>query len=196
MCISDRCPLKTGLGPSLRVPGHLIFVKLLHSVCLSGENCCQIKYRTSMHAKLLQMCLLFMTQWTVACQAPLSMGFSRQEYWSGLPYPLPGDLPNWEIKPRSLRSPALTGRFFTTSITWETQNIEHLDIFVFQIYDKYFLSFHGLPFYSVHSVLLCTKVVLLLVCFSKVHFIYFFCCFLCLWYHIQEVIAKSSFMKH
>ena len=116
MCISDRCPLKTGLGPSLRVPGHLIFVKLLHSVCLSGENCCQIKYRTSMHAKLLQMCLLFMTQWTVACQAPLSMGFSRQEYWSGLPYPLPGDLPYSRIKLHfefDQTGVHIAGRFFT-----------------------------------------------------------------------------------
>ena len=41
---------------------------------------------------------LFLTPWTVACQAPLSMGFSRQEYWSGLPFPLPGDLPDPEIK--------------------------------------------------------------------------------------------------
>ena len=46
---------------------------------------------------------LFVTPWIVACQAPLSMGFSRQEYWSGLPFPSPGDLPNTEIK---LRSPA------------------------------------------------------------------------------------------
>ena len=119
MCISDRCPLKTGLGPSLRVPGHLIFVKLLHSVCLSGENCCQIKYRTSMHAKLLQMCLLFMTQWTVAFQAPLSMGFSRQEYWSRLLYSPTGNLPNLGIEPMFLMFPALAGGFFTTSATWE-----------------------------------------------------------------------------
>ncbi|ELR59872.1 hypothetical protein M91_19863, partial [Bos mutus] len=48
-------------------------------------------------------------------QAPLSMGFSRQEYWSGLPYPPPGDLPNPRIKPMSLMSPALAGGFFTTS---------------------------------------------------------------------------------
>ena len=40
-----------------------------------------------------------MTPWTVACQAPLSMGFSRQEYWSGLPFPSPGDLPDPGIKP-------------------------------------------------------------------------------------------------
>ena len=53
----------------------------------------------------------------VAHQAPLSMGFSRQEYWSGLPGPLPGDLPDPGTEPMSLMSPALTGRFFTTSIT-------------------------------------------------------------------------------
>ena len=45
---------------------------------------------------------LFATLWTVACQAPLSLGFSRQEYWSGLPYPPPEDLPNPGIEPRSL----------------------------------------------------------------------------------------------
>ena len=62
---------------------------------------------------------LFGTPWTVACQAPLSMGFSRQEYWSGLQFPPPGDLPNLGIEPASLESPALAGRFFTTSTTWE-----------------------------------------------------------------------------
>ena len=46
-----------------------------------------------------------MTPWTVACQSPLSMGFSRQEYWSGSPYPPPGDLPNPGIEPVSLMSP-------------------------------------------------------------------------------------------
>ena len=62
---------------------------------------------------------LFVTLWTVACQAPLSMGFSRQEYWSGLSCPPPGDLSHPGIEPMSLRSPALAGRFFTTSATWE-----------------------------------------------------------------------------
>ena len=57
---------------------------------------------------------LFVTLWIVACQAPLSMGFSRQEYWSRMPFPSPGDLPNTGIKPVSLVSPALAGRFFTT----------------------------------------------------------------------------------
>ena len=58
---------------------------------------------------------LFAALWTVARQAPLSMGFSRQEYWNGLPCPPPGDLPNPGIKPMSLASPALATRFFTTS---------------------------------------------------------------------------------
>ena len=62
---------------------------------------------------------LFVTQWTVAHQFPLSMVFSRQEYWSGLLCPPPGDLPNQGLNPPSSMSPALTGRFFTTSATWE-----------------------------------------------------------------------------
>ena len=62
---------------------------------------------------------LFATLWTVALQAPLSMGFSRQEYWSGLPFASPGDLPGLEIKPISLVSPVLAGWFFTTRATWE-----------------------------------------------------------------------------
>ena len=55
----------------------------------------------------------------LARQAPLSMGFSRQEYWSGLPFPSPGDLPNPGIKCKTLAYPALAGGFFTTSTTWE-----------------------------------------------------------------------------
>ena len=58
---------------------------------------------------------LFKTPWTVARQAPLSMGFFRKN-WSGLPCPPPGDLPNPGIEPTSLMSPALADRFFTTSI--------------------------------------------------------------------------------
>ena len=60
-----------------------------------------------------------MTPWTVAHQALLSMGVSRQEHWSGLPCPLPGDLPNPGIEPASLKSPALAGGFFNTGTTWE-----------------------------------------------------------------------------
>ena len=60
---------------------------------------------------------LFATLWTIANQAPLSMGFSRQEYWSGLPCSPPGYLPNPGTKPASFMSPALAGGFFTTSAT-------------------------------------------------------------------------------
>ena len=53
------------------------------------------------------------TPWTVPCQAPLFMGFSRQKYWSGLPCPPPGDLPDPGIKPGSPATPVLPGKFFT-----------------------------------------------------------------------------------
>ena len=68
-----------------------------------------------MHAQWLSCLRLFVTAWSVACQDPLSMGFSRQEYWSGLPCPPPGDLPDPGIEPASPASPALAGGFFTTS---------------------------------------------------------------------------------
>ena len=69
-----------------------------------------------MHALSLSQVQLFYdpmdcSPWTVARQAPLSMGFSRQEYWSGLPFPSPGELPHPGLEPGS---PALAGRFFTT----------------------------------------------------------------------------------
>ena len=57
---------------------------------------------------------LFVTPGTVAHQAPLSMGFSQQEYWNVLPFPLLGDLPDLGIKPMSRVSPALAGRFVIT----------------------------------------------------------------------------------
>ena len=60
---------------------------------------------------------LFVTLWTITLQASLSLGFSRQEYWNGLPCFPSGDLPNPGIEPTSLMSPALAGSFFTTSAT-------------------------------------------------------------------------------
>ena len=65
---------------------------------------------------------LFQTLWTWACQAPLSIGLCRQEYWSGWLCPPPGDLPDPGIEPMSLTSPALAGRFFTISATWEAHS--------------------------------------------------------------------------
>ena len=64
---------------------------------------------------------LFVTPWTVACQVPLSMGFSRHKHWSGLLWPPRGVLPDQAVKTNSLMSPALAGRFFTTNATWEAQ---------------------------------------------------------------------------
>ena len=60
-----------------------------------------------------KLCLTLVTPWTVACQAPLSMGFSRQEYWGGLPFPSPGDLPDRGIK---LRCPALQADSLPTEL--------------------------------------------------------------------------------
>ena len=62
---------------------------------------------------------LFVTPWTVALQAPLSIGFPRQEYWGGLSFSSPGDLPDPGMEPASLKSSALSVGFFTSSVTWE-----------------------------------------------------------------------------
>ena len=78
----------------------------------SGAHCVRELNRFSR----VQLCAIL---WTVAPQAPLSMGFSRQEYWSRWPFPSPEDLPNPGIELASLTSPALAGGFFTTSTTWE-----------------------------------------------------------------------------
>ena len=67
----------------------------------------------------VQLCA---TLWTVAHQAPLSLGFFRQEYWSGLPFSPPGDLPNPGIKPESPEFPTLAGGFSATRITWKAPN--------------------------------------------------------------------------
>ena len=62
---------------------------------------------------------LFVTPWTIDLQASLSMEFSKQEYWSRLPFPSPRDLPDPGIEPKSPVSPVLAGGFFTTSTIWE-----------------------------------------------------------------------------
>ena len=78
------------------MPGHPVQLTLL---------CCAVLSHFS-HVPL------FATPWTVAHQAPLSTGFSRQEYWSGLPFLSPGDLPDPGLEPESTKSPALAGGFF------------------------------------------------------------------------------------
>ena len=108
----------------------------------------------SFHVLLVLSCFncaqLFETPWTVDHQTPLSMEFSRQEYWSELPCPPPGDLPEPEIKPMSLTSPALASGSFTTSTTWEIylllmyhlwRNVHSnfLSVFYWSIYLSFFL---------------------------------------------------------
>ena len=86
----------------------------------------------------VQLCV---TSWTVACQTPLSMEFSRQEYQSGLPLPLLGDLPDPGIEPVSL-TPLVAGRFFTTSATWEA-----ILLFYIMTFPEIFLSILLSKFY-------------------------------------------------
>ena len=76
-------------------------------------------YGTCMVLSRFSHVQLFVTPWTVAHQALLSIGFCRKEYWSVFPCPPPGDLPNPGIEPTSLVSPALAGEFFNTNTTWE-----------------------------------------------------------------------------
>ena len=89
---------------------------------------------------------LFATLWTLALQAPLSLGFSRQEYWSGLPCPPPGHLSGPGIKPAPLMSPALVGRFSITSTTRETRESPSTCHILFNHHDKCRGVFLLLPF--------------------------------------------------
>ena len=86
------------------------------------------------HACSIAQCLwLFVIPWTVSCQAPLSMGFPRQEYWSGLPFPSLGDLSDPGIRHMSLVSPVQAGRFFTTEPPGKAPIPSLLEIFLFLI---------------------------------------------------------------
>ena len=84
-------------------------------IYIHGHTHTHTHTHTHLHAQLLQSCLTLFDLWTIAYQAPLSMGFSRQEYWSGVlcPPPPPGDLPDPRIEPTSPAVPALQARFFT-----------------------------------------------------------------------------------
>ena len=106
-----------------------------HSSCLSHRNDTWRQHYYLLPKRLkaaaqgwdryisLSLFQLFAIAWTIVGQAPLSMGFSRQEYWSGLPFPALGDLPDSGIEPTSLISPALAGSFFTTRTTWEAHKL-------------------------------------------------------------------------
>ena len=86
----------------------LLSLSILTSTLLSfGARVTLDSWKSILKVQLFSCVQLFVTLWTIAHQPSLSIGFSRQEYWSGLPFPLPGDLPNPGIEP------ALTGGFFT-----------------------------------------------------------------------------------
>ena len=85
------------------------------ALCVLGDSTSHRRDDTD----LLQSCLTLCDPMGYSPQAPLSVGFSRLEYWSGLPCPPPGDLPDPGIKPTSPMPPALAGGFFTTSAAWE-----------------------------------------------------------------------------
>ena len=104
-----------------------------------------------------QLCSTLCDPWPVAHQAPLSMGFSREEYWSGLPFPSPGDLPKPGIEPMS---PALAGGFFTTK-QLEKPLYQHIDE---QIMSKY----------SCHRILLIVILIpVIFSCCASFHFFFF-----------------------
>ena len=91
--------------------------------CLDVEVADSAVYKVSCCYLVAKSYLTLSTLWTTAHQAPLSLGFSSQEYWGELPCPPPGDFPNPRIKSSSLMSPTLSVRFFTTSTTWEAQSL-------------------------------------------------------------------------
>ena len=113
---------------------------------------------------------LLVTLWTATCQAPLSMGFSRQEYWSGLPCPFPGNISSLGIKPTSLISPSMTGEFFTTSTTWETPICTYIYTninILFQILSPYRLLWkteYSSLCYTVGAWWLCILYIVVCIC--------------------------------
>ena len=101
----------------------VLFSIFQYSFCSFWNSACHkvLSKYTRACVLSLQLCPICVTLWPGACQTFLSMGFSRQECWSGLPCPYPGYLASPGIEPVSLRSPALAGGFFTTSTTWKAQ---------------------------------------------------------------------------
>ena len=116
-----RIPSGHYMCPSISPDCHLLVLELVLVLRYHFISSGQINtHRCSMHCAVLSRfshVQLFVTLWTVAHQLPLSMGFSRQGYWSGLPFPSPEDLPNPGIKLAFLTSPSLIDEFFTTSTT-------------------------------------------------------------------------------
>ena len=118
-----------------------------------------------MHVSCFSCVRLFVTPWTVACQAPLSMGFSRQECWSGLPCPPPGDPPDPRMKPVS----PICRRCFTAELPGKPK--------IYSLYGHYFIFY----IYHAHCYFLCLAIFLkicyrFLQFFTGSWFIIFNCC--------------------
>ena len=149
-----QIPKKCGRVPSIskfnRVTREWYDCFLEMSNPASFENCLEMTLISVLwgcvcvcvHARgwTLSLIWLFTTPWAVAHQVPLSVGFSRQEYWSRLPFPSPGDLPNPGIKPTSLSSPALAGWFFATNTNWEVSVFKSRE---FTVLMKCYKAFQG-----------------------------------------------------
>ena len=139
-----HCPMKSWFGVSFSTPWLWVQrTQLLVYVCmctLSGIR-------------------LFAAPLTVACQAPLFMEFPRQEYWSRLPFPTPGDPPDPGIEPTFLASPALAGRFFTTSTIWDALRrlLEVLSVSSAQVWSPH-RGWHTAGLKSIHPCCLGLKV--------------------------------------
>ena len=99
--------------------------------------------------------LFFVTLWTIAHRAPLSMGFSRQEYWSGLSCPSPEDLPNPGTEPVSLTSHVPAGGFFTTSASWD------IYIYIYPLFFYILFPYQSLEYWKDFPVL-CSRLVIYL----------------------------------
>ena len=100
-------------------PVHLWAVSTTIASMTSFASSWLPKFRLQCVLSCFSCVQLFVTPWTVSHKVPLSMGFYRQEYWSGLSFPAPGDLPHQGTEPASLTSPALASSLFTISTTWE-----------------------------------------------------------------------------
>ena len=118
MCAQSCLTLCNPMDYSPRAASvHVFQATVLEWVVVSSRGFSQHRDQTHslmcVYVQLLSLVYLFVTPWTVTCHSPLSMEFSRQEYWSELPFPPPGDLPESGIEPTTLTSHALAGRFFT-----------------------------------------------------------------------------------
>ena len=142
--INDSCPSGdafSGLFPLQEARHQTLGGKTLKGTSTHDVICSRLIFRKTQAAaktkcthhkcacaESLQSCPTFLSLWTIVRQVPLSMGFSRQEYWNGFSCPPPGDLPNPAIKAETLMPPASSARYFTTSATWEAHSPQEVPL--------------------------------------------------------------------